>query len=100
MEALFPASMTRRVMLTHMRPEVMRGHLHSLFPMPARSRVLGYINQGGTFDQAGMLFANRCTWAHVLAAAAITAPETNSQHWMDEQEWAAIGCHGNPAILR
>ncbi len=100
MEALFPASMTRRVMLTHMRPEVMRGHLHNLFPMPARSQVLGYINQGGTFDQAGMLFANRCTWAHVLAAAALTAPETNSQHWMDEQEWAAIGGHGNPAILR
>lgn len=99
-EALFPAAITRRIMLTHMRPEVLRGHLSGLLPDPVRSRVLGYINHGGTFDQAGMLFANRCTWAHVLAAAAQTAPGTDSRHWMDEQEWAAVKGTGTPAILR
>ena len=77
-EALFPQAIMRRVMLTHMRPEVFRGHLSGLLPDPQRSRVLGYINHGGTFDQAGMLFANRCTWAHVLAAAAQTAPGTDA----------------------
>jgi phosphoketolase len=99
-EALFPAAITRRVMLTHMRPEVMRGHLSGLLPAPTRSRVLGYINQGGTFDQAGMLFANRCTWAHVLTAVAQTAADTDTRQWMDEQEWAAVEGSGPPAILR
>jgi phosphoketolase len=78
-QTLFPAAITRRVMLTHMRPEIMRGHLSDLLPDPTRSRVLGYINQGGTFDQAGMLFANRCTWAQVLAS---------------------VGGIGNPTVLR
>ncbi len=99
-EALFPQAIMRRVMLTHMRPEVFRGHLSGLLPDPQRSRVLGYINHGGTFDQAGMLFANRCTWAHVLAAAAQTGPGTDARHWMDPQEWAAVEGHGTPALLR
>ena len=31
---------------------------------PARTLALGYINQGGTLNSEGMLFANKCTWAH------------------------------------
>jgi phosphoketolase len=98
-DALFPATITRRVMLTHMRPEVMRGHLSDLLPDPARSRVLGYINQGGTFDQAGMLFANRCTWAHVLAAVA-QVTDNQPIRWLQEQELAAVSGIGNPTVLR
>jgi phosphoketolase len=86
-------------MLTHMRPEVMRGHLSDLLPDPARSRVLGYINQGGTFDQAGMLFANRCTWAHVLAAVA-QVTDNQPIRWLQEQELAAVSGIGNPTVLR
>ncbi|MEH6498891.1 MAG: xylulose 5-phosphate 3-epimerase [Pseudoalteromonas distincta] len=98
-EKLFPAALQRRVMLTHMRPEVLRGHLHNLLPSPSHSRVMGYINQGGTLDEAGMLFANRCSWAHVLVAAAQVL-EQDPQAWMDEYEWAAVNGLGNPAILR
>ncbi|MEH6563222.1 MAG: xylulose 5-phosphate 3-epimerase, partial [Marinobacter sp.] len=67
-ERLFPNRLHRRVALTHMRPEVFRGHMHTLFPDPGHSKVLGYINRGGTLNEAGMLFANRCSWGHTLMA--------------------------------
>jgi hypothetical protein len=35
-----------------------------------RTAGLGYVNRGGTLTTPGMLFVNRCTWAHVLAEAA------------------------------
>lgn len=98
-EALFPASITRRVMATHMRPEVFRGHLHSLLPDPQHSRVLGYINRGGTLDEAGMLFTNRSSWAHVVVAVAEVSG-VDPQKWLDEEEWAAAQGQGNPIILR
>ena len=37
---------------------------------PLRTRALGYVARGGTLDVSGMLFANRCTWAHAVAEAA------------------------------
>ncbi|PKM31243.1 MAG: xylulose 5-phosphate 3-epimerase [Gammaproteobacteria bacterium HGW-Gammaproteobacteria-11] len=98
-ETLFPQAMPRRVMVTHMRPEVLRGHLSNLLPDPLHSRALGYINQGGTLDESGMLFANRCSWAHIVVAAAEVVG-ADPQHWLDEQEWAAVQGQGNPAILR
>ncbi|WP_022961012.1 D-xylulose 5-phosphate/D-fructose 6-phosphate phosphoketolase [Halopseudomonas pelagia] len=98
-QQLFPTELKRRVVLTHMRPEIIRGHLHNLLPSPRHSRVLGYINQGGTLDEAGMLFANRCSWAHVLVAAAEVL-DVDPQAWMDENEWSAVDGQGNPALLR
>lgn len=98
-EQLFPAALKQRVLLSHMRPEILRGHLHNLLPSAPHSRVLGYINQGGTLDEAGMLFANRCSWAHVLVAAADVLG-ANAQVWMDEHEWSAVNGQGNPALLR
>ena len=97
-EALFPASLTRRVAAVHTRPEVLRGHLAGLLG-DRHSRVLGYINRGGTLDEDGMLFANRCSWAHVLAAAAEVC-EVDPLTWLDEQEWFAVQGMGNPHILR
>jgi len=97
-EQLFPIELTRRVVLTHMRPEVLRGHLANLLPEPRRSRVLGYINRGGTLDEAGMLFANRCSWAHVVAAAAEVC-DIDPELWLDEAEWAAVSGRGNPHLL-
>ncbi len=98
-EKLFPVEISRRIMLCHMRPEVMRGHLANLLPHFERSRVLGYINRGGTLDEAGMLFANRSTWAHVVAACAEVCA-VPVQHWLDEEELLAVQGLGNPHILR
>jgi hypothetical protein len=33
-------------------------------------RGWGHSNQGGTLNTPGMLFVNRCSWAHCLAAVA------------------------------
>ncbi|WPP47751.1 xylulose 5-phosphate 3-epimerase [Pseudomonas sp. AN-1] len=98
-ERLFPAAMARRVLLTHMRPEVARGHLWLLLPDACRSAVLGYRNRGGTLDEAGMLFANRACWANVVAACAqlMDVPRTAL---LTADEAAALAGKGDPAVLR
>ncbi|CAD5109161.1 phosphoketolase family protein [Zestomonas carbonaria] len=97
-EALFPVD-ARRVLLTHMRPEVARGHLWPILPDARRSAVLGYRNRGGTFDEAGMLFANAATWAHVLAACAQLL-EVPLDSLLTEDESAAVAGKGDPLVLR
>lgn len=97
-ERLFPHRMHRRVALTHMRPEVFRGHLHTLFPQPGHSRVLGYINRGGTLNEAGMLFANHCSWAHTLAACANVMDKPPGE-WLSSAELAAVEGRGDAALI-
>ena len=97
-EQLFPGQLSRRVALTHMRPEVFRGHLHTLFPAPATSRVLGYRNHGGTLNEAGMLFANGCSWAHALAACASVMALPPGE-WLSSAELAAVEGRGDPAVI-
>lgn len=97
-ERLFPGRLHRRVALTHMRPEMFRGHLHTLFPNPGQSRVLGYINQGGTLNEAGMLFANRCSWGHTLAACAGVLDQPPGE-WLSSAELAAVEGRGDPAVI-
>ncbi len=97
-ERLFPHRMHRRVALTHMRPEVFRGHLHTLFPQPGQSRVLGYINRGGTLNEAGMLFANRCSWGHALAACAEVMDKPPGE-WLSSAELAAVEGRGDPGVI-
>jgi len=97
-ERLFPRHLRRRVALTHMRPEVFRGHLPALFPDPVNARVLGYINRGGTLNESGMLFANRCSWAHALAACA-EVMERPPGAWLSSAELAAIEGRGEAAII-
>ena len=98
-ERLFPTSVAARVFLTHTRPEPFVGTVWPLLMDPVTTPVLGYINHGGTLDESGMLFANRCTWAHALAAAAVALgdpPET----LLEGEEYAAIlGC-GDPSAIR
>lgn len=67
---LFPEKVTARVFLSHTRPEPISGALRPLDTGPRRTRFLGFLNRGGTLDTNGMLFANRCTWAHVLTTVA------------------------------
>jgi phosphoketolase len=69
LERLFPVETQARLFVTHTRPEPVLGLLDSWHTGP-QTRGLGYINQGGTFDTPGMLFANRCSWAHCVAEAA------------------------------
>ncbi|MGM0768615.1 MAG: xylulose 5-phosphate 3-epimerase [Pseudomonadota bacterium] len=97
-ERLFPFRLHRRVALTHMRPEVFRGHLHPLFPEPRHSRVLGYINRGGTLNEAGMLFANQCSWAHALSACAVVM-ERPPGEWLSSAELAAVEGRGDPGVV-
>ena len=97
-ERLFPEAMPRRVLLTHMRPEVARGHLWPLLD-GGQSVALGYCNRGGTLDGAGMLFANHASWAHVLAACArlLVLPRSAL---LSEAEIAALDGAGDPRVLR
>lgn len=98
-EALFPDHCTNRILLTHMRPEVARGHLWPILPDARRSYALGYRNRGGTLDEPGMLFANRACWANVLTAAAglLNVPRTAL---LTPEEAAAVAGQGDPAVLR
>lgn len=98
-EQLFPESHPRRILLTHMRPEVARGVLWPLFPDTRLSGVLGYRNRGGTFDEPGMLFANRSTWANVLASCArvLNMPRTAL---LTSEEAATLAGKGDPQVLR
>ncbi len=95
---LFPAGLPR-VLLSHTRPEPMLGVLRRLDDGPARTRALGYISRGGTLDVPGMLFANRCTWAHTVdAAAAVAAWERGEL--LSPKELAAIDGRGDSHDLR
>lgn len=67
---LFPEGVRARVFLSHTRPESLAGIVRPLDTGPQFSRFLGFLNRGGTLDSNGMLFANKCTWVHVLAAGA------------------------------
>jgi phosphoketolase len=67
--ALFPRHIRTAVLLTHTRPEPMLGMLEP-FHKYRSIAGLGYINRGGTYDTPGLLFVNRCSWAHCVAAAA------------------------------
>jgi len=98
-ERLFPDRIEMRVLLTHMRPEVARGHLWPILPDARKSSVLGYRNRGGTLDEHGMQFANRATWANVLAACARlqNVPRTA---WLTPDEAAAVAGKGDPEVLR
>ncbi|MGY6270937.1 phosphoketolase family protein [Achromobacter denitrificans] len=97
LHSLFPPGLPR-VLLCHTRPEPMLGILRRLDDGPARTRALGYISRGGTLDVPGMLFANRCTWAHAVDAAAAVAG-WRREDVLDPACLRAIGGQGDPADL-
>ena len=55
----------------------------------------GNVGAGGTFDTAGLLFVNRCSWAHVLRATARVAG-VDEGVYLDEAERAALDGRRNP----
>ncbi|ANY14926.1 xylulose 5-phosphate 3-epimerase [Bordetella pseudohinzii] len=95
--ALFPPGLPR-VLLCHTRPEPMLGVLRRLDDGPARTRALGYISRGGTLDVAGMLFANRSTWAHAVDAAAAVAG-WRREDVLDAARRRALDGQGHPDDL-
>jgi len=66
---LYPDSVAARIFVTHTRPEAMLGVLQP-HNTGSRTVALGYIAHGGTLTTPGLLFVNRCTWAHILAETA------------------------------
>lgn len=98
LEPLFPTAATARVILSHMRPEATLGVLRRIDTGPRRTRALGYIARGGTLDVAGMLFANRCTWAHAVAEAA-EALGVDPAGLLGADELAAVRGQGNPRTV-
>lgn len=94
---LFPPGVPR-ILVTHTRPEVMLGILRRLDGGPGRTAALGFTNRGGTFDVEGMLFANGCTWAHIVWTAARIRPGLEKVFTGAEER--AIQGHGDPSELR
>jgi phosphoketolase len=98
LSGLFPPGLPR-VLVSHTRPEVMTGVLRRIDPGPGRLRAHGYLNRGGTLDVFGMLFANRCLWAHlVLSAAELLG--VDERMLLTEAETAAAQGRGRPDDLR
>ncbi|MFH1553503.1 MAG: xylulose 5-phosphate 3-epimerase [Ancylobacter novellus] len=95
--ALFPPQLSR-VIVSHTRPEPMLGLLRRLDGGPTRTVARGYTSRGGTLDVAGMLFANRCSWAHLIDAAVPLSGWTRDD-LLTPAERAAVDGRGNPADL-
>jgi phosphoketolase len=96
-EQWFPPGVPR-VFLTHTRPEPYLGVLRRVDSGPKTTKALGYINRGGTLDVNGLLFANRCTWAHAVAAAAAVLGRAPSD-FLGIEEVAAVNDQGDPSVL-
>ncbi len=95
---LFPETAAVRVFLSHTRPEPLCGALRPLDTGPLRTRVLGYVNRGGTLDTQGLLFANRCTWAHAVVAV-VEALERRPEEFLSRDELGAVQGVSDPKVL-
>jgi phosphoketolase len=92
---LYPDSAVARIFVTHTRPETMLGVLYPLTTGRAHTAALGYVAQGGTLTTPGMLFVNRCTWAHILAEAARVL-DVPRQELLTSEEMAALDGRASP----
>ena len=93
-ERCYPAGAPARIFLTHTRPESVLGALSPLHTGPG-TVGLGFVNHGGTLSIEGLLFVNRASWAHVLAAAAhvLGLPR---ERLLDPAECAALDGQASP----
>lgn len=90
-DELYPESVQARIFVTHMRPEVTLGVLKPLCLDGKRTAALGYTGQGGTLTTPGLLFVNRCTWAHVLDLCSAILPAPRSALLSAQQQEALDG---------
>ncbi|MER3425575.1 MAG: hypothetical protein C4293_22415 [Nitrospiraceae bacterium] len=65
--------------------------LGMLRPLQTGARIsgLGYLNLGGTLNVAGLLFLNRCSWAHCLSETARLL-EIPREHLLTADECRAL----------
>ena len=95
---LFPAHIKQRLFFCHGHGDNQLSVCRSLDLGPDRTLTLGYINQGGTLDSDGMLFANKSTWAHgayQLSQRLAVAPD----NWLNEEELQAVLATGSPYAI-
>jgi phosphoketolase len=92
---LYPRDVHARVFATHTRPEPMLGVLAPLSTGAATTAGLGFVNAGGTLTTRGLLFVNRCSWAHVVAAAARVA-ELDVEKLLTAEERDALAGRRSP----
>ena len=91
---LYPDSVAARIFVTHTRPETMLGVLQPLNTGDCTA-ALGFIVQGGTLTTPGLLFVNRCTWAHVLQEAARVLGMSDEE-LLSAEERAALSGQTSP----
>lgn len=93
--ALYPNHVPARIFVTHTRPEPVLGVLQPLNTGAGRTVGLGFTGQGGTLTTPGMLFVNRCTWAHILleVAGLLSLPP---EKLLDSHEQAALNGRLSP----
>jgi phosphoketolase len=93
--ALYPPSVPDRIFIAHTRPEPILGVLQPLNTGAGHTVCLGYIGQGGTLTTDGMLFVNRCTWAHIVSEAAKLL-KVPAAKLLTKKEIAALNGKANP----
>ncbi|MDY6917700.1 MAG: xylulose 5-phosphate 3-epimerase [Chloroflexota bacterium] len=91
---LYPDDVAARLFVTHTRPEPVLGILQPL-NTGARTSGLGFVAQGGTLTVPGMLFVNRCTWAHIVAETARLL-DVPREGLFSGEELAALDGRANP----
>jgi len=97
-QALFSNNIQQRLFFCHGHGEAILSCCRPLDLGPSRTLALGYINQGGTLDSEGMLFANKCTWAHGALQLARRLG-LNDDAWLSDSELAAALGEGDPYQL-
>ncbi len=95
---LYPDIVTARIFVTHTRPEPILGALQPLNTGNGRTAALGFINRGGTLNVPGMLFVNRCTWAHILIETSRVL-NMDRESLLSNEELAALDGKAHPEII-
>jgi phosphoketolase len=95
---LFPSTVSPRLYVTHTRPETILGLLGPLHT-GADTAGLGYINHGGTLSTPGMLFVNRCSWAHCVRESARLLRLSNSDVLSVEEREALDGTRSPHGVI-
>lgn len=95
-EEMFPGNNGNglTIVVSHTRPETIYGLLAGRGPI----QVLGYRNRGGTLDTAGMMYANGCSWLHIIEQAAASVGKNHAE-WLNSEERDALAGQSDPRTI-
>jgi phosphoketolase len=93
--ALYESSARARIFVSHTRPEAMLGVLSPLNTGYESCRGLGFRGRGGTLNIEGMLFVNRCSWAHIVDEA-VRLCNRDRRVFLEDAEIAALEQRRSP----